>query len=306
MKDNIFDRQNTENTNVKDRDKSISLSSILSPLSSKILFRKYPFPVIEHDIRKDILSAVIVFFLLYVMQPFGFNLYTGNKLVVSLGFGAITFASHAFFSYVVTGFLNRLVKQWTILLVSLMLLTMILFIGLCNFFYGTLIYGIGLDISFLPTFMYWTLTFGIIITAVQTALSYNMALRNRLNELLENNSEEQKDITITIHDQAVRGKDLVIPINSFLYAEAQKNNVIVYYDTDGAVETAEIRSTLTAILDGLGYENIMQCHRSFVINVNNITSAHGNSNGYQLTLGSCRNTVPVSRTYVPRLKAFIS
>ena len=54
------------------------------------------------------------------------------------------------------------------------------------------------------------------------------------------------------------------------------------------------------------YENIFQCHRSFVVNVNNITAAQGNSNGYQLTLGTCTNTIPVSRSYVPRLKAFIA
>lgn len=309
IENSIFGKQTIGNTNIKDGDENISHSSILTPPSPKhssFLLRKYPFPVIERGIRKSILSAVIVFLLLYVMQPFGFSLYTGNKLVVSLGFGAITFASHAFFSCVVMGFLNRFVRLWTILSVGMVLLSMILFIGLCNFFYGTLIYGIGLDISFLPTFMHWTLTFGIIITAVQIVVAYNIALRNRLNELLENNSEEQKDITITLHDQSVRGKDLVIPINSFLYAEAQKNNVMVYYEKDGAVETDEIRSTLAAIVDGLGYGNIMQCHRSFVININNITSAHGNSNGYQLTLGNCRNTVPVSRTYVPRLKAFIS
>ncbi|MBO4607329.1 MAG: LytTR family transcriptional regulator DNA-binding domain-containing protein, partial [Prevotella sp.] len=42
------------------------------------------------------------------------------------------------------------------------------------------------------------------------------------------------------------------------------------------------------------------------VNVNNITSARGNSNGYQLTLGPSTATIPVSRSYVPQLKAFIA
>lgn len=271
-----------------------------------ILQRKYPFPVNEYNIKKILLSAVIVFIILYVMQPFGFNLYKGNKLLVALGFGTITFVSNSFFSYMVMDILNRFVRRWTILSMSMALLSMILFTGLCNFLYGISIYGIGLNFSVLPTFMYWTLVFGIMITMIQITITYNMALRNRLNELLGNNSEEQKDITITIHDQSARGKDIVMPINDFLYAEARKNNVMVYYMKDGCVEYAEIRSTLTAILDSLGYDNIFQCHRSFLVNINNITSARGNSNGYQLLLGNCRNTVPVSRTYVPRLKSFIS
>jgi DNA-binding LytR/AlgR family response regulator len=43
-----------------------------------------------------------------------------------------------------------------------------------------------------------------------------------------------------------------------------------------------------------------------VVNLNNITSAQGNSNGYQLRLGHCPTIVPVSRTYVPKLRSFIA
>ena len=99
----------------------------------------------------------------------------------------------------------------------------------------------------------------------------------------------------------------MIPINSLLYIEAQKNHVSVCYMKDGKPATIEVHTTLTAVIEELkDYQNIFQCHRSFVINVNNITSAKGNSNGYQLTLGPCTNTIPVSRSYVPQLKSFIA
>jgi DNA-binding LytR/AlgR family response regulator len=69
----------------------------------------------------------------------------------------------------------------------------------------------------------------------------------------------------------------------------------------------EVHTTLTAVIEELkDYENIFQCHRSFVVNVNNITSAKGNSNGYQLRLGNCPLSIPVSRSYVPQLKSFIT
>jgi DNA-binding LytR/AlgR family response regulator len=68
-----------------------------------------------------------------------------------------------------------------------------------------------------------------------------------------------------------------------------------------------VHTTLSTVIDELkDYENIFQCHRSFVVNVNNITSARGNSNGYQLRLGKCPSSIPVSRQYVPKLKAFIA
>ena len=121
-----------------------------------------------------------------------------------------------------------------------------------------------------------------------------------------NTTEEQKDITITIHDTNVRGNDLTLPINSLLYIEAQKNNISVCYMKDKP-SFVEVHTTLSAVIEELkDYENIFQCHRSFVVNVNNITSAKGNSNGYQLRLGTCTNSIPVSRQYVPLLKAFIA
>ena len=112
---------------------------------------------------------------------------------------------------------------------------------------------------------------------------------------------------MTIHDTNVRGNDLQLSINDLLFIEAQKNNVAVSYMNDGHVATTELHTTLAAVLDDLqAYENIFQCHRSFVVNLNNITSAQGNSNGYQLRLGKCPTIVPVSRTYVPKLRSFIA
>jgi DNA-binding LytR/AlgR family response regulator len=128
-----------------------------------------------------------------------------------------------------------------------------------------------------------------------------------MEALLSNTTEEQRDITITIHDQNVRGNDLELPINNLLYIEAQKNNISVCYLRDDKPTTVELHTTLSAAIDELRqYENIFQCHRSFVVNVNNITQAKGNSNGYQLRLTNSYTTIPVSRQYVPRLKDFIA
>ena len=105
----------------------------------------------------------------------------------------------------------------------------------------------------------------------------------------------------------MRGNDLTLPLNNLLYIEAQKNNVMVSYLCEGKVTSKEVHSTLTAVLDELkDYENVFQCHRSFVVNLNNITSARGNSNGYQLILKGSQYIIPVSRSFVPKLKSFIA
>ena len=49
-----------------------------------ILSRKYPFPISSHWLRDCIMYCIIVFLILYLLQPFGFSMYQGNKLLVSL------------------------------------------------------------------------------------------------------------------------------------------------------------------------------------------------------------------------------
>ena len=101
------------------------------------------------------------------------------------------------------------------------------------------------------------------------------------------------------------GNDLTLPLSDFLYAEAQKNCVDIYFLREGHVEHQQLRTTLTSVLADANEKSIFQCHRSFIVNLSNIRSAHGNSNGYQLTVGDEHHTVPVSRSYVPKLRSFV-
>jgi len=130
-------------------------------------------------------------------------------------------------------------------------------------------------------------------------------LNNRLEEMIKKTTDEQEDVIIMLHDQNLRGTDLTLPINNLLYIEARKNNVCVCYIKEGRLQKTELRSTLTALKDDLPYDNVFQCHRSFLVNVNNIVSAKGNSNGYQLLLTGCEDIIPVSRTFVPGLRHFV-
>ena len=250
--------------------------------------------------------CIIVFLILYLLQPFGFSMYQGNKLLVSLLFGFVTFCSCLVFGLAERPLHNN-ITPWRIWHESLSILCLILFIGICNFLVFSVVFSFPITLDLFLMFLYWTLIIGVFVTICSVSLSYYRYLRNQLEALLDKTTDQQTDITITIHDTNVRGNDLLIPINNLLYIEAQKNNVSVCYINNDKIATAEIHTTLAAVLDDLQtYQNIFQCHRSFVVNLNNITSAQGNSNGYQLKLGTCPTTVPVSRTYVPKLKSFIA
>ncbi len=271
-----------------------------------ILTRKYPFTTSSHWLRDCTIYSVIVFLILYLLQPFGLNMYQGNKLLISLLFGAITFGCCLVFGLAIRPF-HQHVTPWRIWHEALSVLLMILFVGICNFFVCSFVYHFPIRIDIFLLFLYWTLVVSVFVAICSISLNYYRYLRHQLETLLDKTTEEQADIIVTIHDTTVRGNDLQLPINDLLYIEAQKNNVAVSFVKDGKVATTEVHTTLAAVLDDLqDYQNIFQCHRSFVVNLNNITSAQGNSNGYQLKLGQSPALVPVSRTYVPKLRTFLA
>lgn len=272
-----------------------------------ILNRRYPFQQSGHWLRECVVYSVIVFLILYFLQPFGISVYKGNKFLFAVMFGAVTFLCCAVYGYTIEKSLRRWVKPWKIWHQALNVLGLVLFIGVCNFLLVSLVFRLPLSWSLFLTFLYWTLLIGIIVTVLSVGVSYHQHLRRKLEELLDKTTDAQKDLSVTIRDSRVRGVNLSLPINDLLCIEAQKNNVAVSYLKDGELEKAEIQSTLAAVLEDLcGYDNIFQCHRSFIVNVNNISSAKGNSNGYTLELGGGCVTVPVSRSYVPKLRSFIA
>ena len=291
--------------------KSVFLRVQASAMS--LLSRTYPLSPGSLNVRESLVYGLVIWAILYLFQPFGFSTYSGNKFLVSGIFGLVTFCCCVMYGLVFKYFLQR-IKPWRIWHQGCAVLGLIFFIALCNFLTFSFIFHFPITLPIFLMFLYWTLLIGIIITAASISLSYHQFLKEKMEALLSNTTEEQKDIVITIHDTNVRGNDLCIPINDLLYIEAQKNNVSVCYLEKGEGELQSpkptfvvIHTTLTAVIEELKeYENIFQCHRSFVVNVNNITSASGNSNGYQLKLGTCTDTIPVSRSYVPRLKAFIA
>ena len=272
-----------------------------------LLTRRYPFSQSRNWLRDSIIYGFLIWLTLYLLQPFGFSTYQGNKCGVSALFGLITAVCYALYGRMVLGHVSTRVNPWCVWHQMLTVLGLILVIAIGNFLLFSMLLHISIQLPLFLLFLWWTLIIGTGITALSMGIAYNRHLKEQMETLLGKTTEAQSGISITIHDQNVRGNDLELPINNLLYVEAQKNNVLVCYLRDDKPTNIELHTTLSAVIDELkDYENIFQCHRSFVVNVNNITQAKGNSNGYQLRLGNSYTTIPVSRQYVSKLKTFIA
>ena len=201
-----------------------------------ILTRKYPFPQSSHWLRDSIIDSAIVFLILFLLQPFGFNMYQGNKLLLALLFGAVTFGCCLLFGQVHKPIYRR-VATWRIWHQAVTVLLLILLVSIGNYLVCSVVFDFSITFSSFLLFLYWTLIIGVIVTVCSISLSYYRHLRNQLETLLDKTTEQQTDISVTIHDTNVRGNDLQLPINDLLYIEAQKNNVAVSYMKEGKIIT---------------------------------------------------------------------
>lgn len=122
---------------------------------------------------------------------------------------------------------------------------------------------------------------------------------------LVDSPKEAESIIVDVSTGSIREKNLQIKLNDFLYAEAEKNNIQIYYYEDGKVVSKVIRSTLAILVEELKYPNIFRCYRSFIVNLNHMESAKGNSKGYQISLKGYNKAIQVSRKYVEELKSLI-
>lgn len=281
-------------------------SATLPQKALSILTRKFPLELSYNPAKEGLFAATTVFLLLFFLQPFGINGFNGNKFLLCLAFGLVTFICCLVLDYSIAVPLQRHVKPWKIWHQALTVFVEMLVIGIINFLMACILFQYPVKPAACLEMIYFTIIIGLIFTTLSTSFNYHRYMRNQLGALLGKNTQEQEGISVMFRDYRVRGNDLSLYLNDLLYIEAQKNNIAVFFVRDGNLNRTEIHSTLASVLDNLkDYPNIFQCHRSFVVNLNSITSAKGNSNGYTLELGGGLATVPVSRSFVPKLKSFV-
>lgn len=269
----------------------------------KYLRRKYPF--VKHKIDSIILISIGISLLLYIFQPFSFDLYSGNKVAASFGFGVVTFFCLYIFNYFIKKKIAENLKKWTILSEILYIFSLILTITILNYLYFSLILmNSSFNLTILLYVTYFTFLIGLIPSVVLILIKYNRYLHSEINSLIDR-KKDMEDFDITITNQLTRERDLKIKLNEFVFAESDKNNVKIYYLQENELKSQTIRATISSVQEELNYDNLFRCHRSFIINLGKIESAKGNSNGYRIKLKHYKKELPVSRKYVNDFRSYI-
>lgn len=282
-------------------------------------FRK-PFPVVESVKEKLLISlgaGVVVVGILVIIRPFGIESYKGIFFFLS-GFGIINFIVTALNLFllplVFPGVINN--SNWTTGKNFLTILWILLSISFVNYFYGEHLvsetYKEGLENLNRTGIVSWiTMTFSVGVIPVVFALYFiEKRLFRRNWNMAENFNKEKKDQSTLktkkqIELKLSRDTSLIVSSADLICVKAEGNYTSVFWHDESGVKKEMIRLSLVGFLKKTNsLDNIIRCHKSYIVNLDKVLSFHGNARSVTIRLDGLDFNVPVSRSF-PREKLTI-
>ncbi len=271
-----------------------------------------PFPD-ESNPQKLLLTAfavsLFVTFFLYLFQPFGLNNFGEGKFFVCIGFGLVTFICAIIFEFFST-YIFRIEKDlptWTFFKWILEAVASVLFIACGNYLFAGYFYE-WTDWS-ISSFLYMiraTLMVGIFPIVFSGLWSQIKAKKRNIgvaNAIQPETLKISNTPTPLIISSKNNKQTIELFANQFYFAEAMQNYVTLYYHQNEGIKKELIRNTIGNIEQSFLETNIIRCHRSYLVNIDQVERIDGNAQGLRLTLKDLDEViVPVSRKYIKELK----
>jgi len=274
-----------------------------------------PFPEnnsFAEDIRFIIGVGIFVTLFLYFFRPFEINRYPGNPFWICATFGIITIivaSAYEFFcTYILR--LKKDIPSWTLGKWILFTVGLISTIGISNYLFLFYMCWVSTDLGAFMQIFIGTIFIGV-FPIVLSGLLLQMKADKR-NQIQATSMQKALPATptivqeITLINQSSQ-PSLKLSVNQLYYLEAMQNYVSIHYLKEAQIEKTLFRNTLSRMEKQLQDTSIIRCHRSFLVNTNLIEKVAGNAQGLRLTLKGLPDIqIPVSRKYIPILKALIS
>lgn len=267
------------------------------------LFQPYPF----YEDYKSVLSRLLIIsgsivFVLTVLQPFGTAEFQHpHKNLFLSGYGLIAFLVFAFVFLVLPSLFPRQFSEerWVVWKqISLFILG--LFITFCaSYLYLNWFFDRPFNLNSLLGFGLSLGAISLIPTAILTAIEYNRQLKKyqsgakAVNAQLTRQNENKTKITL--YDENKK-ESFSANSNEINFIQAANNYVEIHFTKDNSPQKFLLRNSLTDIEKQIFSDSILRCHRSYLVNVDNVSKISGNAQGYRLHFANLEEiTVPVSR-----------
>ena len=277
-------------------------------------FWRAPYPSLVSPWKVVVVPAVIIFLVLYLLQPFGIARIESGKLWVTLGAACISAGVSSVFVWVLPRMFPRYYEEraWTLGKEVSGTLALLLCVTVCVWLYVAWLCGVMPGVRLFFTVLLWVLILGAFPTVLFAMWNRNIRLARNLREATELNlrlsqkPEAEETPPATLVFSGGTREMLELDARSFLYAESEGNYVRLHYlsPKDNRPVSKLLRLTMKQAEAAVASAPfIVRCHRAFLVNLHQVSKVDGNSQGYRLRLEGCAEEVPVSRGYAKDIKA---
>lgn len=239
---------------------------------------------------------------IYLLSHPGISIF--DVLVISFVFGLISGLT----SFINLSLFNRFVSNVTQIQYTLITLAWnILTIAFFNYLFVLYLENSSFALEGFLTLLGITLLIGILPILGVELLEKRQLLKSRVKEttpvidhLSDVAPKSSTRWTIKLNKSDARN----INVESLIYVESQKNYLTFYLEND---KSFQIRFTLKQLEESFSdFDYLIRCHRSFLVNMRKVDQIIPSSNGYNVLLDNQSSMVPVSKTYISRLKQWAS
>lgn len=284
-----------------------------------------PYPYNYFSSRVTLRLAVIIFgvvsLFLFLFKPVGIsNDIRYPLLVTCLIYGAIAgFTFYGFTRLFHQGIYKRIPTfNWTVIKEVLLFLGLVVTVGLVNFLVGYFLMtgNNGLTFERLLSELSNALLVSLIplgVISVVNFLSlftddkehqYVQQLIVKRNAILTNNDTVDTSILFEAKDTV---ESALIPLHQLAFVRADGNYVEFMLLGEGKPTEQLLRTPLKQVeLKLAPYPNFVRTHRGYIVNMDFIESATGNTQGMELGISGTNWVVPVSRSFIPSVNAMLA
>jgi DNA-binding LytR/AlgR family response regulator len=304
----------------------------------KIWQQPFPSPLnISNSLRMSFISGICVFCVLYFIQPFGIKQLAGNHAaIIGMQYAAVTVLFSLFCNtgipFLFPGFFADV--RWTVLHEIIFLTILILIVALGNILFTALQYKTHITGDFVFKMLQYTLTIGIIPVVIsvlikqqQLLMKYSKGARAMETLITKKNIiqqpavkpeaaqlvstiEQPYQIKITARQIIVlqltgtnQQEALTVAQQDFLFAEASDNYTAIHYLEKDIPQKVLYRVTIKNLeAQTITADSIFRCHKSYLVNLSQVSNITGNAQGYKLHLMQNKFEIPVSRSLNSRIK----
>lgn len=265
-----------------------------------------PLPYVENNSIRFFMALFFggfIFVFLWVFQPFGIGDYSGSALLKSLGYGVVTFVIMLINSFLLPFLFPKIFDPNTFKIKHNYIVTIwfLISIAISNWLYASLIFSEHNTIS-LGSFLFVTLAVGIfpmIIGGYYMEKKLNYAKQKAAIEATNFINQDHKEAPNKLYSfSSDNSKDkLEVGTNNLIFVKSDGNYCEFYFHSGSNIKKQLLRITLKTVEDKLANElDILQCHRSFIANLQKVTHVSGTARNLSLHFDNMELSVPVSRS----------